>query len=289
MDKMIQDTATLLKEQFERRINGYLKGSVDLLTNEFGSEFKLPHPNKIASWRKGKEIKIPYMLNYNNGKNEEPVYEQITEKNFGRWFDTERFKFDDLLIEFEALKKNLVKAISDKLNKQTEASTALSSIGEDEIKIQYKTKDYHFFSTIECGTKYTVADDEFIFNNLYKDEGNNLYWKLKDRLYLLNFKINGERELVGNTNDGDSQFWPDFFRIYDDKFDEWNNKITTIVQGYDWNEANESIEKTLLNNGIPRIWLECLLLKVRMKGLEQTIGNKKEVVWQTRIYETKLD
>ena len=115
---MIQDTATLLKEQFERRINGYLKGSVDLLTNEFGSEFKLPHPNKIASWRKGKEIKIPYMLNYNNGKNEEPVYEQITEKNFGRWFDTERFKFDDLLIEFEALKKNLVKAISDKLNKK---------------------------------------------------------------------------------------------------------------------------------------------------------------------------
>ena len=276
---MIQDTATLLKEQFERRINGFLKGSVDLLTNEFGSEFKLPHPNKISSWRRTKEIKIPYMLNYNNGKNEEPVYEQITEKNFGRWFDTERFKFDDLLVEFEALRKNLVKAISDKLNKQTEASTALSSIGEDEIKIQYKTKDYHFFSTIECGTKYTVADDEFIFNNLFKDEGNNLYWKLKDKLYLLNFKTNGERELVGNTNDADSQFWPDFFRIYDDKFDEWNRKITTIVQAYDWNEANESIEKTLLNNGIPRIWLECLLLKVRMKGLEQTMGNKKEVVW----------
>ena len=277
---MIQDTATLLKEQFEKHINGFLKGSVDLLTNEFGSEFKLPHPNKIASWRKTKEIKIPYMLDYKNGRSEDPTYEQITEKNFGRWFDTERYKFDDLLIDFEALKKNIVKANTEKLNKQTEASTALASIGDDEIKIQYKTKDYHFFSTIECGTKYTKADDEFIFNNLYKDEGNNLYWKLKDRLYLLNFKINGERELVGNTNDGDSQFWPDFFRIYEDKFDEWNSKITTIVQGYDWNESNESIEKTLLNNGIPRIWLECLLLKVRMKGLEQTTtGGKKEIVW----------
>ena len=278
---MIQDTATVLKEQFEKRINSFLKGSVDISINSFGSKFKLPHPNKIATWKKGKEAKIPNMLSFNNGLSEDPVCEQITDKNFGRWFDTERFKFEDLLIEFEALRKNLSKANSEKMNKQSEATMALASIGEDEVKIQYKTKDYHFFSTIDCGTKYTVADDEFIFNNLYKDEGNNLYWKLKDKLYLLNFKTNGERELVGNTNDADSQFWPDFFRIYEDKFDEWNRKITTIVQAYDWNEANESIEKTLLNNGIPRIWLECLLMKVRMKGLEQEIGNtgKKEIVW----------
>lgn len=277
---MIQDTATLLKEQFERRINGFLKGNVDLTVNEFGSEFKLPHPNKIASWKKTKEIKIPQMLDYVNGRSEPPKYEQITEKNFGRWFDKERFKFDDLIIEFEALKKNITKANTEKLNKQSEASMALASIGDDEIKIQFKTKDYHFFSTIDCGTKYTKADDEFIFNNLYKDEGNNLYWKLNDKLYLLNFKTSGERELIGNTNDADSQFWPDFFRIYEDKFDEWNKEITTIVQSYDWNETNESVEQTLLKNGIPRIWLECLLMHVRMKGIEQTNSQgKKEVVW----------
>lgn len=277
---MIQDTTSLLKEQFERRINGFLKGSVDLTTNEFGSEFKLPHPNKISAWKKTKEIKIPNMLDYNNGRSEPPKFEQITEKNFGKWFDTERFKFDELVVEFEALKKNLTKAISDKINKQSEATMALAGIGEEEIKIQYKTKDYRFFSTIDCGTKYTKADDDFIFNNLYKDEGNNLYWKLKDKLYLLNFKTGGERELLGNTNDADSQFWPDFFRIYEDKFDEWNRKITTIVQAYDWNESNESIEKTLLNNGIPRIWLECLLMKVRMKGIEKDTSNgKKEIVW----------
>lgn len=277
---MIDDTATILKEQFEKRINGFLKGSVDITTNEFGSVFKLPHTNKIASWKKTKEIKIPNMLTYNNGRNEDPNYDQITDKNFGRWFDTTRYKFDELVLDFEALKKNLTKANTEKLNKQSEATMALASIGDDEVKIQYKTKDYHFFSTIDCGTKYTKADDDFIFNNLYKDEGNNLYWKLKDKLYLLNFKTNGERELVGNTNDADSQFWPDFFRIYEDKFNEWNRKITAIVQAYDWNEANDSIEKTLLNNGIPRIWLECLLMKVRMKGLErETSTGKKEIVW----------
>lgn len=201
-------------------------------------------------------------------------------KTFGRWFDTERFKFDDLLIEFEALKKNIIKANAQKLNKQSEATMALANIGEDEVKIQYKTKDYYFFSTIDCGVKYTKADDEFIFNNLYKDEGNNLYWKLKDKLYLLNFKTNGERELIGNTNDSESQFWPDFFRIYEDKFDEWNSKITEIVQSFNWNDTNKSIEKTILENGIPRIWLECLLLKVRMKGIMQTDEKGKEnIVW----------
>lgn len=274
------DIALTLKEQFERHVNGFIKGSVDLTINEFGAKFQLPHTNKVSSWKKTKEIRIPSMLCYNNGRNNDPVYEQITDKNFGRWFDTERYKFEDLVSEFEALKKNIVKANSEKINKQSEASMALANMGDDSIKLQYKTKDYHFFSTIDCGVKYTKADDEFIFNNLYKDEGNNLYWKLKDRLYLLNFKTTGERELIGNTNDGDSQFWPDFFRIHEDKFEEWNNSITNIVQTYDWNDANESIEKTLLNNGIPRIWLECLALKVRMKGIEQENENgKKEVVW----------
>ena len=46
---MIQDTATVLKEQFEKRINSFLKGSVDITINNYGSKFKLPHPNKIAT------------------------------------------------------------------------------------------------------------------------------------------------------------------------------------------------------------------------------------------------
>ena len=220
------------------------------------------------------------MLCYNNGRTNDPDYEQITEKNFGRWFDTNRYKFEELVCDFEALRKNVVKANSEKINKQSDATMALANIGDESIKIQYKTKDYYFFSTIDCGVKYTKADDEFIFNNLYKDEGNNLYWKLGDTLYLLNFKINGERELIGNTNDEETQFWPDFFRIYEDKFDEWNTQITNLVQTYNWEEENKSIEKILLENGIPRIWLECLCMKVRQKGIEQDIGNgKKEIVW----------
>ena len=220
------------------------------------------------------------MLCYNNGRTNDPDYEQITDKNFGRWFDTSRYKFEELVNDFEALRKNVVKANSEKINKQSDATMALANIGSESIKIQYKTKDYYFFSTIDCGVKYTKADDEFIFNNLYKDEGNNLYWKLGESLYLLNFKLNGERELIGNTNDEDTQFWPDFFRIYEDKFDEWNTQITNLVQTYNWEEENKSIEKILLENGIPRIWLECLCMKVRQKGIEQDIGNgKKEVVW----------
>ena len=164
------DIALTLKEQFERHVNGFIKGSVDLTINEFGAKFQLPHTNKVSSWKKTKEIRIPSMLCYNNGRNNDPVYEQITDKNFGRWFDTERYKFEDLVSEFEALKKNIVKANSEKINKQSEASMALANMGDDSIKLQYKTKDYHFFSTIDCGVKYTKADDEFIFNNLYKVE-----------------------------------------------------------------------------------------------------------------------
>lgn len=79
----MEDVSFTLKEQFERRINSFLKGSVDVSINEYGSEYKLPHPNKIATWKKSsKDIKIPYMLNYNNGRNNDPVYEDITDKNF---------------------------------------------------------------------------------------------------------------------------------------------------------------------------------------------------------------
>lgn len=279
---MLQDTELTLKEQFENKINKLLKGSVDLTTNEFGSKFQLPHTNTIASWKKTKEIKIPNMLDFINGRNEPPKYEMITVKNFGKYFDTERYSFDELCIDFEALKKNINKAKSEKVNNQSDASMALASIGEDEEKIQYKSETYPFFSDIGVGLKYTKADDEFLFNNLYKDEGNNLYWKLGDKLYLLNFKQNGERELVGSTNNEETQFWPAFIALYGKKFDEWNKKITSICQEYNWNETHTPIETILMDNGIPRLYLECLELKTTKKGLERIDSKgRKEIVWYT--------
>ena len=286
---MLQDTELTLKEQFENKINKLLKGSVDLTINEFGSKFQLPHTNTITSWKKTKEIKIPNMLDFINGRNEPPKYEMITAKNFGKYFDTERYSFDELCIDFEALKKNLNKTKSEKMNKQSDASMALASIGEDEEKIQYEYKTIPFFSDIGSGLKYTKADDEFIFNNLYKDEGSNLYWKLGDKLYLLNFKQNGERELVGNTNNEETQFWPAFFSIYEDKMDEWGKTITSLCQEYDWNDTNTPIETILMNNGIPRIYLECLELKITRKGLERLDSKgKKQIVWYTEGAKAKI-
>lgn len=48
------DVSLTLKEQFEKRTNTFLKGSCDLTTNEFGACFKLPHTNKVATWKKRK-------------------------------------------------------------------------------------------------------------------------------------------------------------------------------------------------------------------------------------------
>ncbi len=48
------DVSLTLKEQFEKRTNTFLKGSCDISLNEYGAVFKLPHTNKIATWKKRK-------------------------------------------------------------------------------------------------------------------------------------------------------------------------------------------------------------------------------------------
>jgi len=154
---------------------------------------------------------------------------------------------------------------------KSEATLAIDHIinGGDDTR----TKNVKLFTSYKFRNKYTSADDSFIFNRMYKDKDKNLYVNLCDKLYQIQIKKGTERELLGNTLDDETQFWPAFFKQFNNDFDSWAKLTYQTIEGFDWDNEPVSLEEKLMNAGVPRIFLECLSININQIGIDEPTGN----------------
>ena len=82
----------------------------------------------------------------------------------------------------------------------------------------------------------------------------NLYIDLDHKLYNLMIKKGTERELLGNSLDDETQFWPSFFRTFNSDFDKWAKLTYQTIESFDWDNEPMSLEEKLMNAGVPRIF-----------------------------------
>lgn len=262
-------------EQFNENVNKHLNPVWSLDVNDYGAKYDAGFEDTILKLTaKALKKECPRILKYEQGKDAKPEVELITPATFSKWFNKDTFSYAELTAGLLALKKELIVDNIETSTSRTSATNAVLTMirGEEQIK----EISFEFFSNGTMLNKYTKADSEFIFDRIRKDEDDNLYMILDKNQppYRIEIKPNTERTLLGNTIDVNTQFWPAFFRTFTDKFSEWNRKIKEIVQTFDWT-GNKSLEQVLLDEGIPRIYLECHKLNIIMRG----VNTGKKIEW----------
>lgn len=153
---------------------------------------------------------------------------------------------------------------------KSEATLAIDHIinGGDDTR----TKNVKLFTSYKFRNKYTPEDDYFVFDRIFKDKDMNLYIKLNDNLYNLMIKKGTERELLGNSLDDETQFWPSFFRQFNSDFDKWAKLTYQTIESFDWDNEPMSLEEKLMNAGVPRIFLECVSININQIGIDEPTG-----------------
>lgn len=266
------------KDKFESKWNNLLQARWDLNQNDYGASFRLPeNEDHLIQWREREQKGLPFIMQYEEGKTMKPKYILITDKNFKFYFYDDKCNFEQFKTEFKSLQKELKKMRNNVIAAKSSASMVMDDAYDNS---KTREKIVYFFSTAQHMNKYTKADDEFIFNRIYKDTDGKMYMKLNAGLFMLETKPGTERTLLGNTLEENSQFWPEFFKTFSKQFIEWNKKITDIVNDYRWGEDEKSLETVLMENDIPRVYLECLSLRVIEKGHEVSTKNGNKTIWE---------
>lgn len=207
---------------------------------------------------------------YSNGKDKPGESKTVNATNFSRFFDTTNYSYEDFVKDILKAKQVVMEERLHSNQNKSEATLAIDHIingGEDT-----RTKNVKLFTSYKFRNKYTAADDDFIFNRVYKDKDKNLYLNLKDKLYQIQIKKGTERELLGNTLDDDTQFWPAFFSQFNSEFDKWAKITYQTIESFDWDNEPISLEEKLMSAGVPRIFLECLSININQIGIDEPTG-----------------
>src|SRR5690606_35980314 len=98
------------------------------------------------------------------------------------------------------------------------------------------------------------------------------------------------RTVQGNGMNNETNFWPAFFRTYSKQIDAWNQEIVKALITYDPSNIGKSIEEYLMDQGIPRIFMECIILVKTERG-EVTYGDKGKasISWYPEKIDVQLD
>ena len=244
-------------------------------TDEFGYEVKQLHYDELVKLTAKSLNKYGYtvIISHENGKDGKLEYEKVQQSNFGRFF-VSSFTWDafvGLIIEAANEAKKL--KLDNEINSSV-ASRMLDAIKNDGD--QFRTKVVQLFTQSKFKNKYTKGDDDFLFNHLYKDKTNNLYFEIDGSLHALRIKLNTETEILGNVLDAEYQFWPAFFEKYGKDIDVWTNEIRKEIESWSSLESDISIEEAILSaNIVPRTFLEMLRLEIDQRGV--IVG--KQVKW----------
>lgn len=264
-----------LLTKLQDELNNKIQPAKRFPTDEFGYEVKPLHYDELVKFTAKSLNKYGYALiiSHENGKDGKLVYEKVQQSNFGRFF-VSSFTWDafvGLIIEAANEAKKL--KLDNEINSSV-ASRMLDAIKNDGD--QFRTKVVQLFTQSKFKNKYTKGDDDFLFNHLYRDKTNNLYFEINGELHALRIKERTETELLGNMLDDEYQFWPAFFEKYGKDIDVWTNEIRKEIESWSSLESDISIEEAILStNIVPRTFLEMLRLEIDQRG----VITEKQVKW----------
>lgn len=284
---MIQQTINTV----QNNINLHLLMNMQIKNNPYGARVGLDHKDQWLTLKVPTKLTDPVsnvILEYVNGQNGKAEWRTVNQQNFARFFDTNNYSYSDFLNDLRSGVSLIIAEHVKEANSKTEASMALESANDSDV--QYRTKTFNLFSTGQFSNQYTQADKEFIFERVFRDSANNFYFRLEGKLWPLEFKSNTERTVQGNGMNNETNFWPAFFRTYSDQIDAWNKKIVTALVTYDPANMGKSIEEYLMDQGIPRIYMECIILVKTERG-EVTYGDKGKasINWYPEKIDVQLD
>lgn len=262
-------------ETIQNNINAHLNLNMQIQNNQYGARVGLDFKDKWLTMKfptKLTDSLERVILEYPNGQNGRPEYRTVSQQNFSRFFDTSNYSYADLLNDLINGQK-LIKAEHVR-EAQNKTAATMMLMGTSEGDVEYRSKSFEMFSTGRFRNEYTQADKDYFYSKIFRDESGNFYINLENKLWRLDFKTGTERQVQGNTMDADTNFWPSFFRVFNNDIQKWNEIISLKLTDYDWDKNNQtSIEEYLMNSGIPRIYLECLII-VRTERGEKSEGDR---------------
>ena len=205
-----------------------------------------------------------------NGKDKAGEAKTVNATNFPRYFDNKNYTWEQFVKDIISAKKVVMEERLHTNQNKSEATLAIDHIinGGEDVRV----KNVKLFTSYKFRNKYTATDDYFIFNRIYKDKDMNLYIDLDHKLYNLMIKKGTERELLGNSLDDETQFWPSFFRTFNADFDKWAKLTYQTIESFDWDNEPMSLEEKLMNAGVPRIFLESVSININQVGIDEPTG-----------------
>lgn len=284
---MIQQTIATV----QNNINQHIQQNMQIRNNQYGARVGLDHKDQWLTLKVPKKLTDPLpgvMLEYVNGQNGKAEWREINQQNFARFFDTNTYSYSDLLNDLKNGVSLIVSEYVKESQSKTEASMAIESANDSDV--QYRTKTFNLFSTGQFSNQYTQSDKEFIYNRIFRDDSNNFYFQLEGQLWPLDFKNNTERTVQGNGMNNETNFWPAFFRTFSAQIEAWNNIIVTSLVTYDPANIGKSVEAYLMDQGVPRTYMECLLIARTERG-EVTVNEKgsHSISWYPEKIDIQLD
>lgn len=267
-DKKLNEKINAIREHFNEKLNDNMK----LKNNKYGCEFFWFHSDQ---WVKLKEKNIldkgvMCITEYSNGNDKPGESKTVNASNFSRFFNTTDYTWETFVKDIMAAKKVVLEERLHSNQNKSEATLAIDHIingGEDT-----RTKNVKLFTSYKFRNKYTEQDDYFVFNRVFKDKDLNLYINLNNKLYNLMIKKGTERELLGNSLDDETQFWPSFFKQFNADFDNWAKLTYQTIESFDWDNEPVSLEEKLMSAGVPRTFLECISININQIGIDEPTG-----------------
>lgn len=272
----------ILINQYASTFNQKLHLNMQLSQNQYGAKFAWLYLDQWSKAKIDKTMKKPIigvLVEYQNGQQAKPVPIDISSVNYKRFFDEANYPFTQFTADLLAAHKAVLKSILDENKNKTLASLQITAaVTSDSDTTSYTSRTVSLFGSPKFANKYTEADREWIFDKIYKDSCDNLYMNISGKLFKLEVKPGTERELLGNSLSENANFWPAWFQENRDNLDRWNEIIDNELLAYDWSDANsKSLEETLMDQGVPRIYLECLTIEVieRIEEYDTEKGRKR--------------
>lgn len=254
--------------------NTNMKESVQLShTNEYGATLA---QLDTAFWRSldAERVRTTGLYNfikeYSNGKHVRPEGVKLTVLNFNKYFVND-YTWDQFIQDLTDVREQILQQVAEQAASNSLINMQMSAITTSNTKLV--TTELQLFTSAKFNMKYSKADDYFIFDNLFKDSSNNLYFKIGKEYFLLKFKNNEERVLSANTLEEDSNFWSAFFTHFEKDFNKWNVTIMRVIEEA-FAKSDTTIEEQLISAGVPRIYIESLKVSAVVEYITHSDGKK---------------
>lgn len=269
-NNIINEKENKIQEFFKDKIHDNMK----LENNQYGCEFFHLFVTDFLRINEKKIRKEGFscIKEYSNGPKANAVIQKINEQNFNRFFNN-NYSWEQFIVDLMTFKKEIIKEQQKVTDSKTLATASI--LAERAGEGQPRTRPIALFTSTKFGSTFTQADKDYFFNKMYRDNQNNVYMTLDNKLLTLHFKPGTERTLLGNSLEKDLQFWPYFWKDYDELMEKWNKTIRDVLMTFD-EDSPISIEEAIMNSGVPRIYLEFLQIQVTEKPIE-TIDDKGKV------------